>query len=60
MTKPEFSFFSFKRLWAMIIKEFVQMRRDKVTQVMILGIPIIQLILFSRILILRYQNILQK
>jgi ABC-2 type transport system permease protein len=41
------SFFSFKRLWAMIIKEFIQMRRDKVTLAMILGIPIIQLILFG-------------
>ena len=41
------SLFSFKRLWAMIIKEVIQMRRDKVTLAMILGVPVIQLILFG-------------
>lgn len=41
------SLFSFKRLWAMIIKESIQMRRDKVTIAMILAIPLIQLILFG-------------
>jgi ABC-2 type transport system permease protein len=39
--------FSFKRLIAMIIKEFIQMRRDRLTFAMMIGIPMIQLILFG-------------
>ena len=39
--------FSFSRLWAMIVKEFIQMRRDRLTFAMILGIPVMQLILFG-------------
>ena len=35
------------RLAAVIYKEFIQMRRDKVTFAMMLGIPLIQLILFG-------------
>lgn len=35
------------RLWAMVVKEFVQMRRDRLTFGMTLGIPMIQLILFG-------------
>lgn len=35
------------RLWAMMVKEFVQMRRDKTTLGMMIGIPLIQLILFG-------------
>ncbi|WP_035895431.1 ABC transporter permease [Legionella oakridgensis] len=35
------------RLLAVIIKEFIQMRRDKATFAMIVGIPLIQLILFG-------------
>lgn len=35
------------RLWAVISKEFIQMRRDKVTIGMMVGIPLIQLILFG-------------
>ena len=35
------------RLWAMITKEFVQMRRDRATLAMMMGIPLIQLILFG-------------
>lgn len=35
------------RIWAMVQKEFVQMRRDKVTVAMIVGIPLVQLILFG-------------
>ncbi|WP_242602242.1 ABC transporter permease [Legionella nagasakiensis] len=35
------------RLLAMIIKEFIQIRRDKATFAMIVGIPLIQLILFG-------------
>ncbi|KTD21950.1 ABC transporter permease [Legionella lansingensis] len=39
--------FSFPRLNAVIAKEFIQMRRDKATFAMIIGIPLIQLILFG-------------
>lgn len=35
------------RIWAILSKEFIQMRRDKMTFAMMLGIPIIQLILFG-------------
>ncbi|PRX35286.1 ABC-2 type transport system permease protein [Meinhardsimonia xiamenensis] len=35
------------RLWAMLVKEFVQMRRDRVTFAMMLGVPLIQLVLFG-------------
>ena len=37
----------FLRLGAMLGKEFVQMRRDRVTFAMMLGIPILMLILFG-------------
>ena len=37
----------FVRLEAILAKEFVQMRRDRVTFAMMLGIPIMQLILFG-------------
>ncbi|OKL42400.1 ABC transporter permease [Pseudovibrio exalbescens] len=40
-------FFSLTRLWAMFLKEFVQMRRDRLTFGMMLGIPIMQLVLFG-------------
>ena len=39
--------FSFERFWAMVVKEFIQMRRDRVTFAMMIGIPLIQLILFG-------------
>lgn len=39
--------FLFSRLYAVIVKEFIQMRRDKTTFAMILGIPLMQLILFG-------------
>ncbi len=39
--------FSLARLWAIVVKEFIQMRRDRVTFAMMIGIPLIQLILFS-------------
>ena len=39
--------FSFWRFWAMVVKEFIQMRRDRVTFVMIIGIPLLQLMLFG-------------
>jgi ABC-2 type transport system permease protein len=39
--------FSFARFLAILVKEFVQMRRDRLTFAMIIGIPIMQLILFG-------------
>lgn len=38
---------SWHRLWAMFIKEFIQMRRDRLTLGMIVAIPLMQLILFG-------------
>ena len=40
-------YFSFARFMAVLVKEFVQMRRDRLTFAMMVGIPIIQLILFG-------------
>jgi ABC-2 type transport system permease protein len=39
--------FSVSRLRAMLVKEFTQMRRDKMTFGMMLGIPLMQLVLFG-------------
>jgi len=39
--------FSLSRLRAILVKEFTQMRRDKMTFGMMLGIPLMQLILFG-------------
>lgn len=41
------SYFSWRRLWAMIIKEFTQMKRDRVTFAMMILLPLLQLILFG-------------
>lgn len=41
------SIFSWARFVAVMSKEFVQMRRDRLTFAMIVGIPILQLILFG-------------
>ena len=41
------TFFSFVRLHALLVKEFIQMRRDRITFGMMLGVPIIQLLLFG-------------
>ena len=38
---------SFTRFWAIAMKEFVQMRRDRLTFGMIVGIPVVQLMLFG-------------
>jgi ABC-2 type transport system permease protein len=38
---------SFSRWWAIVTKEFLQLRRDRITFGMIVGIPIVQLILFG-------------
>lgn len=42
-----FDGFSFLRCWTMVIKEFVQLKRDRLTFGMIVGIPIVQLFLFG-------------
>jgi ABC-2 type transport system permease protein len=39
--------FSLSRFLAIAVKEFVQMRRDRLTFAMIVGIPILQLVLFG-------------
>ena len=39
--------FTFHRLWAVVMKEFIQMRRDHVTFGMMIGIPLLQLMLFG-------------
>ena len=38
---------SFARLWGIAMKEFIQLRRDRLTFGMIVGIPIMQLLLFG-------------
>jgi ABC-2 type transport system permease protein len=37
----------FRRTWAMIVKEFVQMRRDRMTFATMIFIPVLQLVLFG-------------
>ena len=39
--------FSWSRIVAVMVKEFIQMRRDRLTFAMIIGVPIIQLVLFG-------------
>jgi ABC-2 type transport system permease protein len=39
--------FSPGRFWAIVVKEFIQMRRDRLTFGMMIGIPLIQLVLFG-------------
>ncbi|MDH4154306.1 MAG: ABC transporter permease [Nitrospira sp.] len=39
--------FSVFRFWAIVVKEFIQMRRDRVTFGMMIGVPLIQLVLFG-------------
>ncbi|MDF1607848.1 ABC transporter permease [Hoeflea sp. YIM 152468] len=39
--------FSLRRLWAIIAKESIQMRRDRITFAMMLGVPLMQLVLFG-------------
>jgi ABC-2 type transport system permease protein len=36
-----------RRLWAIVLKELRQLRRDRITLAMIVGIPVIQLVLFG-------------
>ena len=37
----------FRRLMAVMVKELRQMRRDRITLAMIVGIPVMQLLLFG-------------
>lgn len=39
--------FSIARWWSMVLKEFLQLKRDRITFAMIIGIPVIQLSLFG-------------
>ncbi|MBO9331476.1 ABC transporter permease subunit [Achromobacter xylosoxidans] len=39
--------FSWSRWWSMVLKEFLQLRRDRITFGMIVGMPIMQLALFG-------------
>jgi len=39
--------FSLRRWWSIVRKEFLQLRRDRITFGMIVGIPIVQLLLFG-------------
>jgi len=39
--------FSFARVYAILLKEFLQMRRDRITLGMIIGVPLMQLFLFG-------------
>src|SRR5450432_935469 len=39
--------FTLHRLWAIVLKEFIQMKRDRVTFAMMVGIPLMQLTLFG-------------
>ena len=34
--------FSFSRWWAMVLKEFLQLKRDRITFAMVVGIPLAQ------------------
>lgn len=47
LNKKQAKFFSWTRCFAILIKEFIQMKRDRLTFAMIIGIPFIQLILFG-------------
>ncbi|WP_417719487.1 ABC transporter permease [Salipiger sp.] len=38
---------SLRRLWALLVKETIQMRRDRLTFGMMIGIPLVQLMLFG-------------
>ncbi|HXJ50659.1 MAG TPA: ABC transporter permease [Burkholderiales bacterium] len=39
--------FSFSRWWGIVLKEFLQLKRDRITFGMIIGVPIAQLVLFG-------------
>ena len=39
--------FSLTRWWSIVLKEFLQLRRDRVTFGMMIGVPLLQLVLFG-------------
>ncbi|HVO05375.1 MAG TPA: ABC transporter permease [Burkholderiaceae bacterium] len=39
--------FSFSRWWGIVLKEFLQLKRDRITFGMVIGVPIVQLLLFG-------------
>jgi len=39
--------FNWRRFWAIVVKEFIQMRRDRLTFGMMIGIPLLQLVIFG-------------
>ena len=47
MSQFALKYLSFKRLFAVMLKEFMQMRRDKTTFAMMIAVPLMQLILFG-------------
>ncbi|MBV9062668.1 MAG: ABC transporter permease, partial [Alphaproteobacteria bacterium] len=49
--------FSLQRLFAVLAKEFIQMRRDRLTAAMVLGIPVLQLMLFCFAINLNPKNL---
>src|ERR1700740_1849573 len=44
---PQSRFGFWRRSWAMVVKEFIQLRRDRVSFAMIVMIPVMQLLLFG-------------
>jgi ABC-2 type transport system permease protein len=38
---------SLSRTWAVLVKEFIQLTRDRLTYAMILAMPVVQLLLFG-------------
>jgi ABC-2 type transport system permease protein len=49
--------FNLGRFWAIVVKEFIQMRRDRLTFGMMVGIPMLQLILFGFAINMNPQNL---
>jgi ABC-2 type transport system permease protein len=49
--------FSLQRLFAVLAKEFIQMRRDRLTAAMVLGVPVLQLMLFGFAINLNPKNL---
>ena len=47
------SVFSYRRWIGILVKEFIQVRRDRLTFGMIVGIPVLQLLLFGFAILLR-------
>ncbi|ETR75725.1 mannose-1-phosphate guanyltransferase [Afipia sp. P52-10] len=45
--RPEPRFAALRRTWAMLLKEFIQLKRDRVSFAMIIMIPVMQLLLFG-------------